>query len=75
MNSVSNSHLRGESYTEGCLGVRGARVWFFLGYLVGFMALMAAIFGMVEPEVYDLGEGDYFLGTDSGAEKKNILRK
>ena len=42
MNAVSNGQLRGESYTEGCMGVRGARVWFFLGFLMGFGALLGA---------------------------------
>merc|ERR1712223_924335 len=31
VNAVSNGQLRGESFTEGCLGVRGARIWFFFG--------------------------------------------
>ena len=42
MNAVSNGQLRGESYTEGCLGVRSARVWFFLGFLLGFGSLIGA---------------------------------
>ncbi len=42
VNAVSNGQLRGESYTEGCLGVRGARLWFFLGFLMGFAALIGA---------------------------------
>merc|ERR1711997_70673 len=39
VNAVSNGQLRGESYTEGCLGVRSARVWFFFGFLLGFGSL------------------------------------
>ena len=42
VNAVSNGQLRGESYTEGCLGVRSARVWFFLGFLLGFGSLIGA---------------------------------
>lgn len=42
VNAVSNGQLRGESYTTGCLGVRGARVWFFMGFLLGFGSLMGA---------------------------------
>ena len=39
---MSNGQLRGESYTEGCLGVRSARVWFFFGFLLGFASLIGA---------------------------------
>ena len=42
MNAVSNGQLRGEAYTTGCLGVRGARIWFFIGFLLGFGALIGA---------------------------------
>ena len=42
VNAVSNGQLRGEAYTEGCLGVRGAQVWFFLGFLMGFGALIGS---------------------------------
>ena len=42
MNAISNGQLRGESYTEGCLGVRSARVWFFFGFLLGFGSLIGA---------------------------------
>ncbi|XP_059087919.1 transmembrane protein 50B-like [Tigriopus californicus] len=39
---VSNGQLRGDSYTTGCIGMRGARVWFFIGFLMGFGALIGA---------------------------------
>eukprot|EP00095_Tigriopus_kingsejongensis_P006973 maker-scaffold693_size110418-snap-gene-0.21 protein:Tk06973 transcript:maker-scaffold693_size110418-snap-gene-0.21-mRNA-1 annotation:"hypothetical protein BRAFLDRAFT_284329" len=39
---VSNGQLRGDSYTTGCIGVRGARVWFFIGFLMGFGSLLGA---------------------------------
>lgn len=42
VNAVSNGQLRGESYTTGCLGVRGARAWFFIGFVLGFGALIGA---------------------------------
>ena len=42
MNAVSNGQLRGEAFTNGCLGVRGARIWFFFGFLMGFGALIGA---------------------------------
>ena len=42
VNAVSNGQLRGESYTTGCLGNQGARVWFFIGFLLGFGSLIGA---------------------------------
>ncbi|XP_050394381.1 transmembrane protein 50B [Patella vulgata] len=42
INSVSNGQIRGESYTNGCLGQTGARVWLFIGFLMSFSALIAA---------------------------------
>ncbi|XP_026315608.1 transmembrane protein 50A [Hyposmocoma kahamanoa] len=42
VNSVSNAQVRGETYTGGCMGPRGARLWLFLGFVVGFASLIAA---------------------------------
>ena len=42
VNAVSNGQLRGESYTTGCMGIGGARVWFFIGFLLGFGSLIGA---------------------------------
>jgi hypothetical protein len=42
VNAVSNGQLRNESYTTGCLGLMGARVWFFVGFLLGFGSLIGA---------------------------------
>ena len=36
VNAVSNSLLRGEGFTEGCLGSLGAKIWFFVGFMMGF---------------------------------------
>ena len=37
VNTVSNGHLTGESlYTDGILGGVAAKIWFFIGLLVGF---------------------------------------
>lgn len=59
VNAISNGQLRGESYTEGCLGVRSARVWFFFGFLLGFGSLIGAswiLFGeYVTNDCYDMG--------------------
>lgn len=40
---MSNGHIRGDLYSTGCLGQRGARVWLFLGFLLGFAAIIAAM--------------------------------
>ncbi|XP_052810416.1 transmembrane protein 50B-like isoform X1 [Mya arenaria] len=49
INSVSNGQIRGDNYGTGCLGQTGARVWLFIGFLLGFGALIAAswiLFGL-----------------------------
>ncbi|CAH1799305.1 unnamed protein product [Owenia fusiformis] len=42
INSVSNGQVRGDAYTVGCMGQTGARIWLFIGFLLGFGALIAA---------------------------------
>ncbi|KAK0078246.1 hypothetical protein PV325_002778 [Microctonus aethiopoides] len=42
VNSVTNAQIRGDSYNGGCLGSRGARGWLFLGFVMGFSAVIAA---------------------------------
>lgn len=42
INSVSNGQIRGDSYSTGCMGRNGARIWLFIGFLLGFGALIAA---------------------------------
>lgn len=42
INAVSNGQIRGDSYTTGCMGQRGARVWLFLGFVLGFGSLIAS---------------------------------
>ena len=43
VNGVSSATLESpDSYTNGCLGVRGARIWFFFGCLMGFGSLIGA---------------------------------
>jgi len=68
VNAVSNGQLRGESYTEGCLGVRSARVWFFFGFLLGFGSLIGAswiLFGeYVTNDCYEMDVK--FVGSGSG---------
>ncbi|XP_073230601.1 transmembrane protein 50A-like [Porites lutea] len=42
VNAVSNAQVRGESYTTGCIGQRGARVWLLMGFVLLFGSLIAA---------------------------------
>jgi len=43
VNTVSNGHLQGDSlYTDGVCGGVAAKIWFFLGFLIGFGALMGS---------------------------------
>jgi len=43
VNGVSSATLENpDAYTDGCLGVRGARIWFFFGCLMGFGSLIGA---------------------------------
>ncbi|XP_077296103.1 transmembrane protein 50A [Arctopsyche grandis] len=42
VNTVSNAQVRGDAYSGGCIGPRGARLWLFLGFVMGFASLIAA---------------------------------
>ncbi|XP_023234578.1 transmembrane protein 50A-like [Centruroides sculpturatus] len=42
INAVSNGQVRGDAYTTGCLGQRGARVWLLIGFVFGFCSLIAS---------------------------------
>ncbi|GLH11715.1 Major heat shock 70 kDa protein Ba [Gryllus bimaculatus] len=42
INSVSNALVRGDGYTGGCFGPRGARAWLFMGFVMGFGAVIAS---------------------------------
>ncbi|ROT74356.1 putative transmembrane protein 50B [Penaeus vannamei] len=42
VNSVSNGQVRGDMYTDGCMGPLGARIWLFLGLMLSFGSLIAA---------------------------------
>ncbi|KAI3356638.1 hypothetical protein L3Q82_017836 [Scortum barcoo] len=43
INAVSNGQVRGDTYGEGCLGRTGARLWLFIGFMMMFGSLIAAI--------------------------------
>lgn len=42
INSVSNAQVRGDSFSGGCMGPRGAKAWLFVGFVLGFAALFAS---------------------------------
>ena len=70
MNAVSNGQLRGEAFTNGCLGVRGARIWFFFGFLMGFGALIGASY-ILFGEYVVKGTFKHFTNDlDNGGEKR-----
>ncbi|KAM5161379.1 transmembrane protein 50A [Marmota monax] len=43
INAVSNGQVRGDSYSEGCLGQTGARIWLFLGFMLAFGSLITSM--------------------------------
>uniref|UniRef100_A0A8B9GKY9 Transmembrane protein 50A n=1 Tax=Amazona collaria TaxID=241587 RepID=A0A8B9GKY9_9PSIT len=57
INAVSNGQVRGDSYSEGCLGqtgtehrhktspcaFQGARIWLFIGFMMAFGSLIASM--------------------------------
>ncbi|XP_036034513.1 transmembrane protein 50A [Onychomys torridus] len=43
INAVSNGQVRGDSYSEGCLGQTGARIWLFIGFMLAFGSLIASM--------------------------------
>ncbi|XP_029982032.1 transmembrane protein 50A isoform X1 [Sphaeramia orbicularis] len=43
INAVSNGQVRGDSYSEGCMGQTGARVWLFIGFMLAFGSLIASM--------------------------------
>jgi len=65
VNLVSNGQLRGESYTDGCLGVMGARIWFFFGFLMGFGSLIGGAWILFGEYVYPSKEHTDFLPTNT----------
>ncbi|XP_064107750.1 transmembrane protein 50A [Macrobrachium rosenbergii] len=42
VNTVSNGQIRGDMYTDGCIGPFGARIWLFLGLMLSFGSIIAA---------------------------------
>ncbi|KAJ1525429.1 hypothetical protein ONE63_010242 [Megalurothrips usitatus] len=42
INAVSNAQMRGDAYNGGFCGPRGARLWLFLGFVMGFGSVIAS---------------------------------
>lgn len=42
VNTISNSQLRGDTYTGGHMGKMGSRIWLFLGLMLTFGSLIGA---------------------------------
>eukprot|EP00079_Xenopus_tropicalis_P032769 XP_017946540.1 PREDICTED: transmembrane protein 50A isoform X2 [Xenopus tropicalis] len=57
INAVSNGQVRGDSYSEGCMGQTGARIWLFLGFMLAFGSLIASMWILFGGYV---ANGDWF---------------
>jgi Uncharacterised protein family (UPF0220) len=42
------SQLEGNAYDGGCIGPHGAKLWLFTGFVIGFAAIIASIWIMVD---------------------------
>ena len=58
INSVSNAQIRGDAYSGGCFGSRGARFWLFGGFVMGFGAVIASCW-ILFAEYVAYAEGRY----------------
>jgi len=48
VNAVSNDVLQGgAAYDGGCLGESGAKIWLFLGFVIGFAAVIASVWVLI----------------------------
>ncbi|KAM4746795.1 transmembrane protein 50A-like [Rhinophrynus dorsalis] len=43
LNVVSNGQVCGDSYSKGCLGQTGARIWLFIGFMLSVGSLIASM--------------------------------
>lgn len=51
INAVSNGQVRGDMYTDGCMGSIGARIWLFLGFVLCFGSLISSTWILFGPYV------------------------
>ncbi|XP_028167872.1 transmembrane protein 50A [Ostrinia nubilalis] len=63
INSVSNAQVRGETYTGGCMGPRGARLWLFFGFVIGFGSLIASCWILFANYVNAKGDNETWPGV------------
>lgn len=48
VNSVTQAQLNGDTdYSGGCLEAQGARIWIFIGFVLGFAAIIAAVWVVI----------------------------
>lgn len=43
INSISNGHIRGDSYNEGCFGPLLGKIWLLAGFILAFGSLIASM--------------------------------
>lgn len=60
INSVSNAQIRGDAYSGGCFGSRGARFWLFGGFVMGFGAVIASCW-ILFADYVAYGEGKFHI--------------
>jgi hypothetical protein len=61
INSVSNAQMRGDAYEGGCLQSRGAKVWLFVGFVMGFASVIASCGILFADFVGKSKFGDYII--------------
>uniref|UniRef100_A0A1B6KPN3 Transmembrane protein 50A n=1 Tax=Graphocephala atropunctata TaxID=36148 RepID=A0A1B6KPN3_9HEMI len=63
INAVSNAQVRGDSYSGGCMGPRGARAWLFIGFVLGFAAVIASCWILFADFVTASSNKPFWAGT------------
>lgn len=48
INAISTGQVTGDTYTEGCLGQKGARAWLFIGFVLAFAGLIGALWIFIQ---------------------------
>lgn len=48
INAVSTGQVTGDTYTDGCLGQRGARAWLFVGFALAFAGLIGSLWVFIQ---------------------------
>jgi len=56
VNAVANGQIRGDMYSEGCLGTTGARIWLLLGFLMCFGSLIGSMWILFGVYVVDTNQ-------------------